>query len=75
MSPPEPLEDLSPAEQRLAQHLSLLRHGPPAPSSLAGRVIRTARWQHAVSSPLRVAVSFAAAAGDAIRLLLGVPKQ
>jgi type VI protein secretion system component VasF len=75
MSAEQPPEELTAAERRLAQHLSLLRPGPAAPTSLTDRVVQTARWQQAIRSPLRAVASLAAAAGETIRLLLGAHKQ
>jgi hypothetical protein len=71
VSSPEECEPLTPAEQRLREHLLLLRDTPEAPASLAGRVLHTARWQHTLRPPLFAVAHLAAAAADAIRLILG----
>ena len=48
--------EAGPAERRLDEHLELLRASPPAPgTSLVPRVVRTARWQSFLRTPLRVA--------------------
>jgi hypothetical protein len=60
------------AERSLAQHLALLRDEPPRPApALAGRIVRTARWQRAVRAPLRVAGLLAASLTEGVGILLG----
>ena len=61
----------TPTETALALHLELLRETPEPPTALTERVIRTARWQQAVRSPLLTIAHLTAAATDAVRLLLG----
>lgn len=57
----------SAVEQRLYEHLELLRATPVRPSTaLAPRVVRAARWQRAVRAPLRVAGMIAAAFLDGV---------
>jgi hypothetical protein len=60
------------AEERLDEHLALLRDEPPEPSTaLTVRVVRKARWQRAVRGPLVLAANLAAAVADGVSLLLG----
>jgi hypothetical protein len=68
---PSSFEQLSPAEWRLREHLTLLRTGPPEPDpAIVGRIVRRARSQRAVRGPLRAMGHLAAALSDGIRLLL-----
>ncbi len=67
-----PADELSPAEQRLSEHLALLRDSPPMPAAdMIDRIVRSARWQAAIRDPLVLAGAVAAALGDGIRMLLG----
>ena len=69
----EPPEARSAADARLDQHLDLLRTDVPAGSdSLAHRIARTARWQRAVRTPVRAAISLLGAAAQGLGALLGV---
>ncbi len=62
------------AEQRLGEHLQLLRaDAPQAPALIARRVIRSARWQSAVRRPLLAIGGLTATVGHALRLLLKPP--
>jgi hypothetical protein len=71
----EPPEARSAADARLDEHLDLLRTDAPAGNdSLAHRVVRTARWQGAVRTPLRAAISLLGAAAHGLGVLLGVRK-
>jgi hypothetical protein len=63
-------EELTPAERRLSHHLMLLRDATDPPSSLTARVVHSARWQQAVRPPLLAVAHIAAAAADAVRVLL-----
>ena len=66
-----PAEHLSPAEQRLFQHLELLRASPPtAAPDLILRIVRRARWQRAIRGQLILVGAVASAIGDGLRLLL-----
>jgi len=66
----EPREMSPEAERRLAQHLELLRTDRRQPSlELAHRVVRTARWQRAVRTPLRVVGMIAGSLLDGIMRL------
>ncbi len=73
MAEPIPEEAGMPAPERgLAEHLALLRAEPPRPGSgLAARIVRRARWQRALRSPLRTVGMLAAALADGVRLLTG----
>jgi hypothetical protein len=64
-------EEMSPVEQQLARHLELLQAAPDPPPSLTNNVVRTARWQRAVRSPLLTLAHFTSAAAEATRMLLG----
>ncbi len=75
MSPNYESEQPTPAERRLDEHLGLLRDAPKAPASLVGHVVRTARWQQSLRAPLLAVAHLAAAATDAIRLLLGAGRS
>jgi hypothetical protein len=70
MSAEEP-EQLTPAERRLGRHLALLHDLPDSPASLTQRVMRTARWQRAVRSPLLAVAHIASAAAETVRVLIG----
>ncbi len=64
--------EMSPeAERRLAEHLELLRTDRRQPSlALAGRVVRTARWQRVARAPLRVIGMLAGSVLDGITRLV-----
>ncbi len=64
-------DELTPAERQLSRHLALLDEAPGPPESLAGRIVRTARWQRAVRSPLLTIAHIAAAGLDTVRMVLG----
>ncbi len=70
MTPNDEQGQQTAAERRLEQHLAVLRDGPPAPPSLSRQVLRDARWQRAVRSPLLAVAHVAAAMADTIRLLV-----
>lgn len=58
------------AEERLGTLLALLRTDPPAAAAdLPARVLRTARWQHAVRGALRVGGWMTSAAVDVVGLI------
>lgn len=76
MADATPPEDLSPAERRLQEHLTLLRAEPPRPSAaLVPRVIRTARWQRVVRPPARVASIIAMGVVEGVGALLGLQRR
>lgn len=61
------------AEQRLDEHLDLLRgEQPEVGTALAHRVVRRARWQRIVRVPLRAAASLLGAAFHGVAALAGV---
>ena len=63
----------SPADDRLDQHLELLRvDAPSGDQALAARIARTARWQGAVRAPLKAAASLLGAAAHGLAALVGV---
>ena len=63
---------MSLAEDRLQEHLAVVRDDPPEPSTaLTVRVVRAARWQRVVRGPLVLAAQLAAAVADGVSLLLG----
>jgi hypothetical protein len=62
----------SPAQERLDEHLELLRVDDPSPGrSLAPRIVRTARWQRALRAPVQVAAAVVGAVIDALSGLVG----
>jgi hypothetical protein len=62
----------SPAQERLDEHLELLRAEDPGPGrSLAPRIVRTARWQRALRAPVQVAAAVVGAVIDALSGLMG----
>jgi hypothetical protein len=71
--PPAP----SPAvEHRLDELLGLLAADQPPPDpAFAGVVVRRARIQRAIVTPLRTVGTLVAAVGEGIRLVLGVRPQ
>ncbi len=69
-----PAEDLSPAEQRLSEHLELLRASPPtAAAEMVVRIVRRARWQSAIREPMVLVGTVAAAIGESLAMLLKPP--
>lgn len=59
------------AEQRLHEHLDVLRQdAPDAPLDLARRIVRTVRWQRAIRRPLLAIGALSATVGHGLRLLL-----
>jgi hypothetical protein len=65
-------EPRSPADQRLDEHLALLRtDGPAGDRALAARIARAARWQGAVRTPLRAAASLLGAVAHGLAVLVG----
>ena len=73
MSADPPPDDLTPAERRVSEYLSALRvEAADAGRALPGAVVRTARWQRAVRTPLHAAGMLAVAVADGVRLVLGL---
>jgi hypothetical protein len=65
-------DPLTGPERRVHQLLSeLAEKGPPGPEGLPERVVRSARWQHAVRGSLAASSELAVVAGIALRLALG----
>jgi hypothetical protein len=63
------------ADQRVTELLRDLEHNAAAPPpDLDRRVVRTARWQHAVRGSLLVSSELATVVGVALRLALGTRK-
>jgi hypothetical protein len=69
-----PADEFSPAEQRLSEHLDLIRASPPtAAPELIARILRRVRWQRAIRDPLLLMGAVVSAIGDSLRLLIGQP--
>jgi hypothetical protein len=67
-----PAEDLTAAEQRLSEHLELLRASPPtAAPELITRIVLRARWQSTIRDPLVFMGAVATALSEALSLLSG----
>ncbi|MFL5839292.1 MAG: hypothetical protein ACJ77Z_02440 [Thermoleophilaceae bacterium] len=65
-------DGLSPAEDRLLQHLEALRDDAPEPGApLAAAVIRRARWQGTVRPFAQSAGILIGAMGDCVRIMAG----
>jgi hypothetical protein len=65
-------EPLSAAERRVSELLRGAAEDAPSPrADLADRVVRTARWQHAVRGSLAAGGEVAAFVGIALRVALG----
>ncbi len=66
----EPAPASPAAEERLGALLALLRADPPAATAdLPARVMRAARWQHALRGALRVGGWMTSAAADVVGLV------
>jgi hypothetical protein len=69
---PDDDEDLSAAERRVSEYLHGLADGAATASmELSAAVVRRARWQRAVRTPLRAAGGLTAALFDGVKLVLG----
>jgi hypothetical protein len=65
-------DDLTAAEQRLSEHLELLRASPPsAAPELIARIVQSARWQGPIRDPMVFVGVVVAAIGEAVVLLSG----
>jgi hypothetical protein len=65
-----------PAEDRVTVYLSELRDAPPEPSGELGpSIVRRARWQEAVRTPVRAVGALGAALGDGLALVLGLRRR
>jgi hypothetical protein len=61
------------AEQRLEELLALLAADHPAADpAFSATVVRRARFQRAIVTPLRTVGTLVAAVGDSVRFLLGL---
>jgi len=68
--PPE--EPLTPAQERVHQHLGALREDPPKPGSeLVPDAVRRARWQRALRTPLHALGHLLSAMADGVALIAG----
>jgi hypothetical protein len=70
VSPDEEQERLTPVERRLEEHLALLRGAPTPPSSLTGHVIRDARWQRSLRTPMLAVAHIVAMVADSLGQLM-----
>jgi hypothetical protein len=74
VSETEPSPD--PAEERVAGYLATLRDDAPGPGDeLTSAIVRRARWQNAVRTPLRAVGSLAGALGEGVALLTGLRRR
>lgn len=73
MSGTDPDPDImTPAERRLLELVGALRGQTPEPGAdLGARVVRTARWQHAVRAPLAAIGRLAGTVADGLALIAG----
>jgi hypothetical protein len=66
----------SPAEERLDEHLGLLRREEAeADASLTDRIVSTARWQRALRGPVAAIASVVGAVVDGLTSLVGGRKR
>lgn len=64
------------AEDRVAGYLTELRDEPPAPGEgLEHSIVRRARWQQAVRTPVRAVGALGAALGEGLALVLGLRRR
>jgi hypothetical protein len=64
------------SEARVAEYLGELREEPPAPDDhLTRSIVRTARWQEAVRTPVRAVAALTSALGDGLALALGLRRR
>jgi hypothetical protein len=62
----------SEADRRLDQHLELLRSEPPEPgTALVPRVVRTARLQRMLRTPIQAVIALASTVAGGVAALLG----
>ena len=72
MGSPDDRDFDSPAEERLGDHLALMRvEAPISRPGLTWAVLRTLRWQRALLTPLRAGSAIAFGLFGALRGLLG----
>lgn len=71
-----PDEDLTPAELRVREFLhGLASDAAPPAGDLSTRVVRAARWQRAVRTPLRAVGGLASAVRDGVELVIGTRRR
>lgn len=64
------------SEERVAAYLDELRDDPPAPDAQHARsVVRKARWQEAVRTPVKAVGALTLALGDGLALVFGLRKR
>ena len=64
------------SEDRVTTYLTELRDEPPAPGpGLEPAILRRARWQQAVRTPIRAVGALGAAITDGVALVFGVRKR
>ena len=62
----------SEADRRLDQHLELLRSEPPEPgTALVPRVVRTARLQRMLRTPIKAMIALASTVAGGVAALFG----
>lgn len=65
-----------PSEDRVAEYLSELREDPPAADDeLTRSIVRNARWQQAVRTPIKAVGALGAAFGDGLALVFGLRRR
>ena len=63
-------------EGRVAEYLGELRDSPPgADPELTRTIVRHARWQQAVRTPIKAVGALGAAFGDGLALVLGLRRR
>jgi len=68
--PPE--EPLTPAQERVQEHLGVLREDPPQPGrELVPSTVSRARWQRALRTPLQALGHLLSAMVDGVSLIAG----
>lgn len=64
------------AEGRVAEYLGELREDPPAADGeLTRSIVRRARWQQAVRTPVKAVGVLGAAVGDGLALVFGLRRK
>jgi hypothetical protein len=64
------------SEERVAEYLGELREEPPGPhDDLIRSIVRTARWQQAVRTPVKAVEALTATIGDGLALVLGLRRR
>ena len=66
----------SPVEERLDEHLELLRRDDlAAHAALTTRIVHRARWQRALRAPVQMAAAIVGSVADGLRTLIGGPRR